>query len=131
MCSKGVDFSTNVVSSNSWRGVLDTTLCDTFCQLLTACWVFTPGTPVSSTNKTNRHVKTEILLKVTLNAIPQPKGIDVTNMCFWAWLWWGVLDTTNVIKFVSCLRQAVVFCVIKQIRHVGRGIFHRLDILLF
>ena len=79
MCSKGVDFSTNVVSSNSWRGVLDTTLCDTFCQLLTACWVFTPGTPVSSTNKTNRHVKTEILLKVTLNAIPQPKGIDVTN----------------------------------------------------
>ena len=29
--------------------------------------MFTPGSPVSSTNKTNRHDKTEILLKVALN----------------------------------------------------------------
>jgi hypothetical protein len=39
------------------RGVLYTTLCDIICQ-----W-FSPGTPVSSTNKT------EILLKVALNTI--------------------------------------------------------------
>ena len=32
---------------------------------------FFPGTPVSSTNKTDRHVITEILLKVTLNTIKQ------------------------------------------------------------
>ena len=30
---------------------------------------FFPGTPVSSTNKTDRHDITEILLKVTLNTI--------------------------------------------------------------
>jgi len=36
----------------SWRGVLDTTLCDKVCQWLTAGWWFSSGTPVSSTNKT-------------------------------------------------------------------------------
>jgi len=30
---------------------------------------FSPGTPVSSTNKTDRHDITEILLKVVLNTI--------------------------------------------------------------
>jgi hypothetical protein len=30
---------------------------------------FSPGTPVPSTNKTDRHDITEILLKVTLNTI--------------------------------------------------------------
>ena len=118
MCSKGVDVSTNVVSSNTWRGVLDTTLCDTFCQLLTACWVSSPGTSVSSTNKTNPHVKTVILLKVTLNAIHQPNGIDVTN---------NVLSSVIMVrrtrynkrdKVSQLLTQAVVFYVIKKIRHV-------------
>jgi hypothetical protein len=32
---------------------------------------FYPGTPVSSTNKTDRHDVTEILLKVALNPINQ------------------------------------------------------------
>ena len=39
----------------SWRGVLDTTLCDKFCQLLAVGRWFSPGTPVFSTNKTCRH----------------------------------------------------------------------------
>jgi len=48
---------------------LDTTLCDIVCQwLATDLWFF-PGTPVSSTNKTDRHDITEILLKVVLNTI--------------------------------------------------------------
>ena len=48
------------------RGVLDTTLCDKVCQWLeTGRWFL----PVSSTNKTDRHDKTEILLKVALNTI--------------------------------------------------------------
>ena len=34
--------------------------------LATGRW-FSPGTPASSTNKTDRHVITEILLKVALN----------------------------------------------------------------
>jgi hypothetical protein len=33
---------------------------------------FTPGTPGSSTNKTDRHDIAEILLKVALNTIDQP-----------------------------------------------------------
>jgi len=51
------------------RDVLDTTLCDKVCQRLAAGLWFSPGTSVSSTNKTNCHNITEILLKVTLNTI--------------------------------------------------------------
>ena len=47
-------------------GVLDTTLCDKVCQWLAAGQWFSPGTPVSSTNKTDRHDIAEILLKVVL-----------------------------------------------------------------
>ena len=55
----------------SWRGVLDTTLCDKVCQWpVTGRW-FSPGTPLSSTNKTDRHDIIEILLKVALNTIKQ------------------------------------------------------------
>ena len=54
------------------RGVLDTTLCDKVCQLLAAGRWFSPGTPVSSTNKTDRYDLTEILLKVALNNITLP-----------------------------------------------------------
>jgi len=40
---------------------------------VTGRWV-SPGTPVSSTNKTDRHDITEILLKVALNTItPDPR----------------------------------------------------------
>ena len=46
------------IESCLWRGVLDTTLCDKGCQ-----W-FSTGSPVSSTNKTDRHDIIEILLKV-------------------------------------------------------------------
>ena len=53
--------------SRSWRGVLDTT-CDSICHwLATGRWF----SPVSSTNKIDRHDMTEILLKVALNTITQ------------------------------------------------------------
>jgi hypothetical protein len=51
------------------QGVLDTTLCDKVCQWLTAGRWLSPGTPVSSTNKTDRHDITGILLEVALNFI--------------------------------------------------------------
>jgi hypothetical protein len=54
------------------RGVLDTTLCDKVCLRLTADQWFSPGTPVFSTNKTDRHDLTEILLKAALNTITLP-----------------------------------------------------------
>ena len=46
---------------------LDTTLCDEVCQWFAAG--LSPGTPVSFTNKTDRHDITEILLNVVLNTI--------------------------------------------------------------
>jgi hypothetical protein len=55
--------------SLSWWGVLDTTLCDKVCQCVATGRWFSPGTPVSSINKTDRHNITEILLKVALSII--------------------------------------------------------------
>jgi hypothetical protein len=46
-----------------------TTLCDKVCQWLATGRWFSPGPPVSCTNKTDRHDITEILLKVALNTI--------------------------------------------------------------
>jgi hypothetical protein len=48
---------------------VDKTLCDQVCQWLAAGQWFSPGIPISSTNKTDRHDITEILLKVALNTI--------------------------------------------------------------
>ena len=55
--------------SGSWRGVHDITLCYKVCQWLATDQWFSSGTPVSSTNKTDCHDITEILLKVALNTI--------------------------------------------------------------
>ena len=52
----------------SW-GVLDTTLGEKVCQWDTVDRWFSIGTPVSFTNKSDRHDITEILLKVVLNTI--------------------------------------------------------------
>jgi hypothetical protein len=51
------------------RGVLDTTFCGKVCQWLAGCRWFSPGTPVSPTNKTDHHDIAEILLKVVWNTI--------------------------------------------------------------
>jgi hypothetical protein len=53
-----------------------TTLCDKVYQWLETSRWFSPGPPVSCTNKTDRHDITEILLKVALNTIKQ------TNIVF-------------------------------------------------
>ena len=42
--------------SSRWRGVLDTILSDWVCQWFATGLLFSPGTPVSSTNKTDRHI---------------------------------------------------------------------------
>ena len=54
--------------SCSWRGVLNTTLCDKVCQRLATGWWLSP---FPSTNKADNHDITEILLKVALNTINQ------------------------------------------------------------
>jgi len=54
-----------------------TTLCDKACHwLATGRWI-SPGPPVSSTNKTDCHDITEILLKVVLNTIKQTTTINI------------------------------------------------------
>jgi hypothetical protein len=49
--------------------VLDTTLCDKVYQWFATGRWFSPGPPVSSTNKTDHHDIAEILLKVTLSTM--------------------------------------------------------------
>jgi hypothetical protein len=61
--------------SRSWRSALDTTMSDKVCQWLETGRLFSPGTPISSTNKTDRHDITEILLKVALNTMKQKSKI--------------------------------------------------------
>jgi hypothetical protein len=52
-----------------------TALCDKVCQwLVTGRW-FSPGTPISSTNRIDRHDIAEILLKVALNTIKQTNNL--------------------------------------------------------
>ena len=53
-----------------------TTLRDKVCHWLATCQFFSPGTLVSSTNKTDSHGITEILLKVALNIINQKKNFQ-------------------------------------------------------
>ena len=71
------------------RGVLDTTLCDKVCQWFAARRWFSPGTPVSSTNKTDRHDIAEILLKVALNTITKPQYLTTTFYSTYSETLWG------------------------------------------
>ena len=89
-CDRSVVFSIQhyVIKfvSDLWQvgGFLYTTLCDKVCQwLVTGRW-FSPAHPVSSTNKTDRHDITEILLKVALNTISQSSCICDLSQC------WGI-----------------------------------------
>ena len=73
----------------SWWGVLDTTLCDKVCQRLVAGRSFSPHTLVSSTNKTDSHDITEILLKMALNIINQTKSKPfMLSFCFFYFYNW-------------------------------------------
>jgi hypothetical protein len=60
----------------SWRGVLDTTSYGQVCQWLATGRWFSLGNLVSTTNKTNRHDITEILLKMALSTITQTLTLD-------------------------------------------------------
>ena len=64
----------------SWRGLLDTTLCDKVCQWLATGRWFSPGTSISTTNKTDLHDITEILLKVAFkHHQPKPNAITLIH----------------------------------------------------
>ena len=63
------------------RGVLYATSYDEVYQCLVADRWFSPGTPISSNNKTDRHDITEILLKVALNTITLTLFQDHITLC--------------------------------------------------
>ena len=69
LCDQYISSTTLCVRIRFRRDVLDTTLYEKVFQWLAAGRWFFPGTPVSSTNKTDRHEITKILLKVALNTI--------------------------------------------------------------
>ena len=71
LCSQCLSPLTLWVWTPLRRGELDTTLCAKVCQWLAPGLWFSPGTLVSSTNKTDHRDITEILLKVALNTINQ------------------------------------------------------------
>jgi hypothetical protein len=73
---QSVPNTTDVVSSNLDQARC-TTLCDKLCQWLATAWWFSLGPPVSSTNKTDCHDITEILLKVVLT--PSNKQTNIHN----------------------------------------------------
>ena len=74
-----------------------TTLCDKVCQWLATGRWFSLVPPVSSTNKTDCHDITEILLKVTLNTIKQTNKpldqftpytvnkVNIYTILVWGW----------------------------------------------
>jgi hypothetical protein len=86
---QSIPVTTKVVSSNPVHGeVYSTALCDKVCQWLARGRWLSPGIPVSSTNKADRHNITEILLKVALNTIHQTKpNKPNTWLVFNAVLW--------------------------------------------
>ena len=63
------------------------TQCDKVCQWLATCLWFSPGTQVSSTNKTDHHDITEILLKVVFKGqllmIPSLHFIYTVHVQVW------------------------------------------------
>ena len=61
------------------RDALNTTLCDKVSKWLATGHWFSLGTPVSSTNKTDRHNVTEILLKVTKTHVQKTTGKQRIN----------------------------------------------------
>jgi hypothetical protein len=51
------------------------------CQWLAACRWFSPGTPISSTDKTDRSEKTEILLKMAIHQTKNNRKLSPTLGC--------------------------------------------------
>jgi len=82
-------------------GVLDTALCDIVCQWLAAGQWFSSGTLLSSTNKTDSHDITELVLKVALNAII---GISFQDICTYT----KVVKSMRIIIFFKLLVLSVI-----------------------
>ena len=105
------------VRIHSWRGVMNTTLCD--CQWLATGLCFSPCTPVSFTNKTDRHDISEILLKVAFWT-----HLTKTYLLLIVFILWNTSDILVLFKFV--LRTYLVEAV-GTLSNLGTSAFPRLD----
>ena len=65
---------------HSWRGILDTTLCNKVCQRLATGRWFSPGILVSSINKTDCHDITEIQCIVESGVKHQNPNTDLSDI---------------------------------------------------
>ena len=94
---QSVPNTTDAVLVRLPRRARSTILCDKVCQWLVAVWWFSPGHPVYSANKTDRHGITEILLKVAWNTIRpnQTEALDFIPS-----------------RFAERIAQSVIFCVV-------------------
>jgi hypothetical protein len=102
-----------------------TTLCDKVRQWLATCRWFSPEPTVSSTNKADRHDKTEILLKVALNTTKQTNS-EMSHI-------WKEYLTSKIIKqdksskyYTLCVEQNTVnfqqyFSFIVAVSCIGGG----------
>ena len=84
----------------SCSGEVYSTLCDKVCQWFTAGQWFSPGTLVSSTNKTDRHDVAEILFKMVLSTINQTISLlQIRNIKhlskYYVLIPWYVKSTNN------------------------------------
>ena len=94
-----------------------TTLYDQVCQWLSTSRRFSPGPPVSSTNKTDHHYITDILLKVALNIIKQTNN----KLLKWCWKISRFLYANNNCYILSF--EIVWWCLtpLSTIFHLYRG----------
>ena len=90
-----------------------TTLCNKVCQWLATGRWFSPGPPVSSTNKTDYHDITEILLKVALNTTKQSNKHlfaqhcslrEITRMYNLLWHHWNLNIHVHLKYMVTIIR---------------------------
>jgi hypothetical protein len=108
---QSVSITTDVVSSKLDQGEVYNTM---WCQWLATGRWFSPGPPVSSTNKTDRNDITEILLKVALNTNKQIKDYYIGICCFSAALRrkskkWSTLNWDNVSEWSDMSTRGMLF----------------------
>ena len=99
--TKGSKFKENILCKNGLKFV---------CKCLVTGQWFSPGTLVSSTNKTDRHDIAEILLKVTLSTINQ------TNQTIYS----------NSLSILCLLLDQCILPVVREITHKNAWFYNQI-----
>ena len=94
-----------------------------YCQWLATGWWFSSGTPVSYTNKTDRHDIFEILLKVTLNTITQtpltPFYSETIRTDMYSW---PLSNLNHVYK--TCLKKILILILLSTMYRLTAIVQH-------